>query len=482
MTGRSVLKSTRTSLFCRKKSVYELLFPMIWLLLLPYEASGKNKRIGIIGGGIGGLATAAFLNEDPDLDVLLFEAEDHLGGNAITIQAKGKDQKLVSVDVGPQYACEKGWAEYLAIMKYYGIFDEESVHTMPGSIGIFSKMSNRDDMAFLSPRWNSFLKWKHMANAVRFSHFYDSSRKIYTSDNKDYDGETVSQWLQTLRIQNAFKQNVIQPFLASILGISFSELQGIAVSGLVKYFVFSGEWYWRKPLNIIKKGMGTSLVELGEKLHKVHFFMRSPVSRVESHSDGKSFLLHSGTGIYSVDEVVVAVHPKAAYSLLKSSSLPSEVLQALQDMSEREVPIFIHRDQDFLPRKSRFQSFLNIRVDKTGVTTTMKLNEIDASYGDILKSWIPDIGEREKLRSSPLLIAEKTFFHPKVTPEYIKAREHIRKYSLKENVHFAGAWSAYADTQNSGVVAAWQTARRLMRSDTKEFWTREIPSLKHIAD
>ena len=59
-----------------------------------------DGRIAIIGGGISGLGAAWALHHDPDrFDFRLFEAQDQLGGNAITADMPQEDGSSIPFDI-----------------------------------------------------------------------------------------------------------------------------------------------------------------------------------------------------------------------------------------------------------------------------------------------------------------------------------------------------------------------------------------------
>lgn len=58
------------------------------------------RRIAIVGGGISGLAAAWVLNHHLDrFDFRLFEAQDQIGGNAITADMPQADGSSIPFDI-----------------------------------------------------------------------------------------------------------------------------------------------------------------------------------------------------------------------------------------------------------------------------------------------------------------------------------------------------------------------------------------------
>ena len=61
--------------------------------------TSAKKRIAVVGSGVGGLACTWALNEHSQHDVVLFEANDYIGGHTHTVDFT-KDGKTTPVDSG----------------------------------------------------------------------------------------------------------------------------------------------------------------------------------------------------------------------------------------------------------------------------------------------------------------------------------------------------------------------------------------------
>lgn len=58
------------------------------------------KTVAVIGGGVSGLSAAWHLSENTSAEVVVFEAEDRLGGHACTVPVDIGSNKRVDVDIG----------------------------------------------------------------------------------------------------------------------------------------------------------------------------------------------------------------------------------------------------------------------------------------------------------------------------------------------------------------------------------------------
>lgn len=63
------------------------------------NGEARKKRVAVVGSGVAGLACAWALNEHSDHDVVLFEANDYVGGHTHTVNFNHGD-RTTPVDSG----------------------------------------------------------------------------------------------------------------------------------------------------------------------------------------------------------------------------------------------------------------------------------------------------------------------------------------------------------------------------------------------
>ena len=80
------------------------------------------RRIAIVGGGISGLAAAWALNHHPDrFDFRLFEAQESVGGNAITADMPQDDGSSIPFDISVTACIPSVYQHYLLLLEAFGI-------------------------------------------------------------------------------------------------------------------------------------------------------------------------------------------------------------------------------------------------------------------------------------------------------------------------------------------------------------------------
>ena len=82
----------------------------------------EPRRIAIVGGGISGLGAAWALHHHPDkFDFRLFEAQDQIGGNAVTVDMPQDDGTSIPFDISVTALIPSVYHHILLLMKKFGI-------------------------------------------------------------------------------------------------------------------------------------------------------------------------------------------------------------------------------------------------------------------------------------------------------------------------------------------------------------------------
>src|SRR5262245_9848507 len=81
-----------------------------------------SERVCIVGGGIAGLGAAWALQQHPDkFDFEIFERNDRLGGNAMTVDIPQDDGSKVPIDISVTAFIPSVYQNYVELLNRYGI-------------------------------------------------------------------------------------------------------------------------------------------------------------------------------------------------------------------------------------------------------------------------------------------------------------------------------------------------------------------------
>ena len=84
--------------------------------------SVMRQRIAIVGGGVSGLAAAWALHHHPDrFDFRLYEAQEQIGGNAVTVDMPQNDGSSVTFDISVTAMISTVYQHIFLLMERFGI-------------------------------------------------------------------------------------------------------------------------------------------------------------------------------------------------------------------------------------------------------------------------------------------------------------------------------------------------------------------------
>ena len=82
----------------------------------------KHRRIAIVGGGISGLGAAWTLSQHPDrFDFRLYEAQDRIGGNAVTADMPQRDGSAIPFDISVTACIPSLYHHMVLLLEQFGI-------------------------------------------------------------------------------------------------------------------------------------------------------------------------------------------------------------------------------------------------------------------------------------------------------------------------------------------------------------------------
>lgn len=437
----------------------------------------NKKRVAIIGGGMAGVSTAAFLKKSK-LEVHLFEKEDHLGGHARSIALPGADGKQVFVDLGPQYFAEGGWDTYIDFLKYFNLYDENNLHKFTSGFTVFKE--NQEYPDFITPEVSGpGLEWlvtKDGGLSRLLSMLYFMGKANSFHKNVEKENLSIGEFLKELNMKDQYKEEIIKPLLSTSVNSPLASVEDAAMTTSAGLLAFRG------PLEtaeffVSKVGLQPFIEKIAEKTGQnwedFHLHLSTPVEKVIKNSDGTFKILSADGKELIVDYVVLAVHPYAAAKILKGW----DVFEGLwEDFTYTDTRVVIHNDRSYL--HPVYQSFYNIKVRSDGeYYLAMNLQKISPDYGDLIKSWNLSDEEYQDLKQNGHILAESYFKHPLTTPKFIERIQEIKQIAKEQgNIFFAGGWSLNWENQNTAILSGLEAAQSIA-PEILPFWKKKLSSL-----
>jgi predicted NAD/FAD-binding protein len=417
-----------------------------------HERPAPNRRLAIIGGGMGGVSTAYFCDSAWTTD--LFEARAYVGGNAASVVVHDAGQE-VTVDVGAE-SFHPGthpiyWALLQDIEAFRGTTSADGLRLeMPGTLSIF-------DAKTKSPLFVSTHPFRSLKYAINFYLFSRAARELVSSHPSS--DLTAGEWFEGLRLDRTFKQDVLVPWLASLTcyRVEILERQSILAFLLLFARVFPESIFTPPKTYCASIGLGGVLNMLLARCENLSVHTAAPVTKLEE-VDG-SWFVETRSGRHGPYEKVVINAPPHA-SLAFMGTLPGELLEVLNKHKYYSARIVIHSDPIYMPAHRKDWCSHNAAVDgdtcEASVWLGFRKNPKTGKPVQLFKSW----ASKRELQPKDIL-AEQTFLHPLLSRDTLRATKELGHWQGFKGLFFTGHYVTLTDLQETALYSGMAVAKRL---------------------
>jgi predicted NAD/FAD-binding protein len=424
-------------------------------------AASRRGRVAVVGSGVAGL-TAAYLLQRR-YDVLLFEADERLGGHAHTHDLLNPRGGALAVDSGFIVHNERTYPNLLRLFGELGVATQETEMSMSvrcqgcgleyagakGLRGVFARPANLCDLRFL-----------RMLTEIR--RFHRDAQRLLASP-ADRSARTHGSTLERFIARGGYSGYFADHFLIPLVSAVWSTGPDLVLHYPARYlFEFldhhgmltvTGSPRWRTVVG----GSRTYVERAVKSLSAVH--LCTPVRAVRRGPDGVTLWDDSGS-IHQVDHVVLATHPDQALRMLADATAAERAVLGAIAYARNET--VLHTDSSLLPRSSAARSCWNYLVPHCGgggsasgvrAVVTYHMNRLQRFDAD--RDYLVTLNAAAPIAADQVL-ARMVYEHPVYTPESVAAQARLPELTT-ERTAFAGAyhgWGFHEDGCASGVMAA----------------------------
>ncbi|MEY9855661.1 putative NAD/FAD-binding protein [Catenulispora sp. GAS73] len=414
-----------------------------------------REQVAVIGSGIAGLTAAYVLQRR--YDVLLFEADNRLGGHAHTHEV-ADGGRILSVDSGFIVHNRRTYPHLIRLFAELGVATQPTVMSMSvrcegcgleyagakGPRGLFATPGQALRPAFL-----------RMLLEVRRFH-RDARQLLETTPDPAASGTTLREFLAVGGYSRFFTDHFILPLVSAVWSSGRETAERYPAAYLFQFLnhhgmlAVTGSPSWRT----VTGGSKTYVERAVKNLHAVH--LSTPVRVLRRTADGVE-IRDDADDVRTVAKVVVATHSDQALRLLADPT-PAEaaVLGAIPYSVNETV---LHTDTALLPSTRAAYSSWNYLLpsctdrsaDRAVVTYAMnQLHHLTTPVEYLVTMNATD-------RIDPATVIDRMRYeHPVYTPESVAARSRLATLTTARTA-FAGAyhgWGFHEDGCASGVAAA----------------------------
>ena len=303
------------------------------------------RRIAIIGGGVSGLGAAWALSRHPDrFDIRLYEAQDRLGGNAITADMPQDDGGSIPFDISVTALIPSVYQHILLVMRQHGIdlVDTRFSYSVKYRDGVYAHDFDSDIRRELQPEIEKFQKllkrlhWFGRVNNTR-------SRLLNLLNPFNYVSMgTVLNWG---RFSGDFRYKILKPmFVNFLMATNVFDMPASLFSRYLQFFDIEAATpmkTWDQGTRRIYEALSGGFrdrIYLNRPVRKV-YRRPSHVLVEDEHGETEKF-----------DDVVFACNANQTLMMLDEPTyLESSILSSIRYESELHNHTIVHSDASVLP-------------------------------------------------------------------------------------------------------------------------------------
>ncbi|MCP2311805.1 NAD(P)/FAD-dependent oxidoreductase [Kitasatospora paracochleata] len=418
-------------------------------------AGRPHRRVAVVGAGVAGL-TAAYELDAAGVEVVLFEADDRLGGHAHTQAVRGADGRELTLDTGFLVHNERTYPQLIRLFRELGVRTRESDMSMSVHCdGCGLEYAGARGPAGLLARPSALLRGRYLAMLAEVPRFHRRARALLA------DPGAGDPSLREFLAAEGFGRYFVHHFMTPVVSAVWSCAPDLAGDYPARYlFAFldnhgllsvTGSPTWRTVVG----GSRSYVDKIAERLATVH--RAAPVRAVRRHPDGVTVVTADGRRT-AADAVVIATHADQGLALLADPT--ADERQVLGAFRYSRNPTVLHRDTSLLPGAAWARASWNYRMagcdapaDRVRVSYHLnRLLRLDTP-ADYLVTLNED-------RHTPIpedaVVSRTVYEHPVYTAGTVAAQRRLPELTTGRTA-FAGAyhgWGFHEDGCRSGVQAA----------------------------
>ena len=401
-------------------------------------------RVGVIGGGVSGMAAAYALQDFAD--TTLFEAKPRLGGHTDTHNVFAGDHSC-AVDTGfivfnrPNYPLFSAWLDRLGVATQPSDMslavrrpDTGLEYGTDSLAALFCQRRNARSMGFLS-----------MLNGIR--RFYRRARLV-----ADDDMRTLGEYIDDERYPTRFVDDHLLPLCSALWSAPVGTMRSLPVAHVVKFMANHCLLELRnRPVWRVVSGGSHSYVDAFRGHYRGRLHLGHGVRHISRRPDGVRVATDRGSAGF--DNVVLACHADDALAAIEPSRAERDVLGAFAYQDNVAV---LHSDESAMPRNRRAWSSWNVTADHRDATPacniTYWMNRLQGLPGS--RQFFVSLNPRTLPRH---VWVERGYRHPVFTTASYAAKSRRPEVNGRDRIYYCGAywgWGFHEDGFRSGVEAA----------------------------
>lgn len=392
-----------------------------------WSSRGNSMRIAVIGSGISGLSAAWLLSKRHR--VVLFEADNRLGGHSHTVDAAG-----LAVDTGFIVFNESTYPNLTALFDHIGVVTKRSDMSFSVSLddgrleysgrglsGLFAQGRNA-----ISPRF-----WLMLRDLVRF--YREAPRNVAALGMI-----TLDEYLDAAGYGEGFRNDHLYPMAAAIWSTPAAKIGAYPAASFIRFCETHGllKLYGRPVWRTVAGGSRSYVRVLADGISDV--VPNYPIQTILRTEDGVEIVGKDG-GRRHFDHVIIATHADQALKMLADPSGEERRLLSAFDYIGNDA--VLHSDMSLMPRRRRVWSSWNYmtRDDECGrkLAVTYWMNRLQSIESE--RPLFVTLNPHRDIAPGAIL-RQASYSHPRFDARAMQAQQQLWSLQGRQNTWFCGAY------------------------------------------
>ncbi|MGW0122299.1 NAD(P)/FAD-dependent oxidoreductase [Streptomyces sp. NPDC003327] len=409
-----------------------------------------RRSVAVVGAGVAGLTAAHYLSRVHD--VVLYEADDRLGGHAHTHGLPAAEGGTLHVDTGFIVHNERTYPHLLRLFRELGVTTQDAEMSMSVRCdGCGLEYAGARGLRGLLGGGNA-RRGRHLLMLADVPRFHRAARGLLAADDMTL---TLGDFLRAHRFSAHFVSHFAIPLVSAVWSCAPDTALRYPAVYLFRFLdhhgllSVKGSPQWKT----VTGGSAAYVERLAKSIPSVR--TATPVLAVVRGADRATVITEDGESAEHA-AVVLAVHPDQALRLLAD---PTErERRVLGAFTYSHNPTVLHRDTSLLPRSPHARASWNYLLPSCAarpgsVQVSYDMNRLQRLRTD--EPHVVTLNPGDRVDPSAVL-ARMTYEHPVYTPESVAAQRLLPTLRTAVTA-YAGAyhgWGFHEDGCRSGVEAA----------------------------
>ncbi len=303
------------------------------------------RRIAIVGGGISGLGAAWALNHHPDrFDFRLFEAQDQVGGNAITADMPQDGGGSIPFDISVTACIPSIYHHIVLLMERFGIdlVDTRFSYSVKYQGRLYAHDFDSDIRQQLQPE---IAKFQRMLRRLHRIGWLTRKQSKFLNALNPFNYISMGTVLNLGGFSGEFRYKILKPmFVNFLMATNVFDMPAALFSRYLEFFDIETS----TPMQTWDKGTRRIYEELSAGFRD-KIFLGRPVHKV--YRDKTGVVVEDAEGVREAfDDVIFACNANQTLMLLdKPTFLERSILSSIRYESELHNHTVVHSDASVLP-------------------------------------------------------------------------------------------------------------------------------------